>query len=110
MLGQRVATLVDEAQSAGAYVARWDGTDAAGRAAASGVYFYRLTVAGVHWTGKMVLVDGQAGMPLGGTSGAAVSRGRGIVGDVWVGGVGGRVGSVCGRGLCRRSGSGTDGY
>ena len=74
MLGQRVATLVDEAQSAGAYVARWDGTDAAGRAAASGVYFYRLTVAGVHWTGKMVLVDGQAGMPLGGTSGAAVSR------------------------------------
>ena len=34
--------------------------------AASGVYFYRLTVAGAHQTGKMVLVDGQAGVPLGG--------------------------------------------
>ena len=72
ILGQRVATLVDDAQGAGAYVARWDGTDAAGRAAASGVYFYRLTVAGAHQTGKMVLVDGQAGVPLGGARVAAV--------------------------------------
>ena len=72
ILGQRVATLVDGQQGAGAYVARWDGTDAAGRAAASGVYFYRLTVDGGHWTGKMVLVDGQAGVPLGGARGAAV--------------------------------------
>ena len=77
VLGQRVATLVDEAQSAGAYVARWDGTDAAGRAAASGVYFYRLTVAGAHWTGKMVLVDGQAGVPLGGARVAAVPLAEG---------------------------------
>ena len=80
ILGQRVATLVDEAQSAGAYQARWDGTDAAGRAAASGVYFYRLTVAGAHWTGKMVLVDGQAGVPLGGASVAAVSMVEGSSG------------------------------
>ena len=72
ILGQRVATLVDGPQGAGAYVARWDGTDAAGRATASGVYFYRLTVAGAHWTGKMVLLDGQAGMPLGGASVAKV--------------------------------------
>ena len=72
ILGQRVATLVDGQQGAGAYVARWDGTDAAGRAAASGVYFYRLTVDGGHWTGKMVLVDGQAGVPLGGARGAGV--------------------------------------
>ena len=72
ILGQRVATLVDGEQGAGAYMARWDGTDAAGRAAASGVYFYRLTVAGGHWTGKMVLLDGQAGVPLGGARGAAV--------------------------------------
>ena len=72
VLGQRVATLVDDAQGAGAYVARWDGTDAAGRAAASGVYFYRLTVAGAHQTGKMVLVDGQAGVPLGGARVEAV--------------------------------------
>ena len=66
ILGQRVMTLVDGEQGAGAYVARWDGTDAAGGAAASGLYFYRLTVAGAHQTGKMVLVDGQAGVPLGG--------------------------------------------
>ena len=72
ILGQRVTTLVDEAQGAGSYVARWDGTDAAGRAAASGVYFYRLTVDGAHWTGKMVLLDGQAGVPLGGGSVAKV--------------------------------------
>ena len=66
VLGQRVAMLVDGQQGAGSYVARWDGTDAAGGAAASGVYFYRLTVASAHQTGKMVLVDGQAGVPLGG--------------------------------------------
>ena len=73
VLGQRVATLVDgQQQGAGAYVARWDGTNASGRAAASGVYFYRLTVAGAHQTGKMVLVDGQAGVPLGGTRVEAV--------------------------------------
>ena len=73
VLGQRVATLVDgQQQGAGAYVARWDGTNASGRAAASGVYFYRLTVAGAHWTGKMVLLDGQAGVPLGGARVAAV--------------------------------------
>ena len=58
VLGQRVATLADGQQGAGAYLARWDGTDTAGGAAASGLYFYRLTVAGVHQTGKMVLVDG----------------------------------------------------
>ena len=72
VLGQRVATLVDGAQGAGAYVARWDGTDAAGGAAASGLYFYRLTVGGAHQTGKMVLVDGQAGVPLGGARVEAV--------------------------------------
>ena len=73
VLGQRVATLVDgQQQGAGAYVARWDGTNASGRAAASGVYFYRLTVAGAHQTGKMVLLDGQAGVPLGGVGVAAM--------------------------------------
>ncbi len=77
VLGQRVATLVDGPQEAGAYRARWDGTDAAGRAAAAGVYFYRLTVAGAHWTGKMVLVDGQAGVPLAGARVEAVSRAAG---------------------------------
>ena len=77
VLGQRVAMLVDGQQGAGSYVARWDGTDASGRAAASGVYFYRLTVAGAHQTGKMVLVDGQAGVPLGGARVEAVTLAAG---------------------------------
>ena len=77
ILGQRVATLVDGPQEAGAYRARWDGTDASGGAAASGVYIYRLTVNGVHWTGKMVLLDGQVGVPLGGTGVEAVSLAEG---------------------------------
>ena len=78
VLGQRVATLVDGWQEAGAYRARWDGTDAAGGAAA-GLYLYRLTVDGVHWTGKMVLLDGQAGVPLGGARVAAVPTVAGSV-------------------------------
>ena len=80
VLGQRVATLVDGEQGAGAYVARWDGTDAAGGAAASGLYFYRLTVGGAHQTGKMVLVDGQAGVPLGGPRVEAVPLAAGSTG------------------------------
>ena len=67
-LGQRMATLVDGNQEAGSYQAQWDGTDAAGRAAATGLYFYRLTVEGAQQTGRMVLVDGQAGVPMGGGS------------------------------------------
>ena len=66
-LGQRMATLVNEAQPAGAHRAQWHGTDASGRAVAAGVYLYRLTAAstssayGTSQTGRMVLVDGQAG-------------------------------------------------
>ena len=67
-LGQRMATLVNGNQEAGSYRAQWDGTDAAGRAAAAGLYFYRLTVEGAQQTGRMVLVDGQAGVPMGGGS------------------------------------------
>ena len=60
-VGQRVATLVDGEQPAGAHRVRWNGTDAAGRAVAAGVYLYRLTADGTSQTGRMVLVDGQAG-------------------------------------------------
>lgn len=42
-LGQRVATLFDGAASAGRHRARWDGRHQGGAAAASGVYFARLT-------------------------------------------------------------------
>ena len=65
-LGQRMAVLVDGEQGAGVYQAQWDATDAAGRAAAAGLYLYRLTVDGEQQTGRMVLVDGQAGVPMGG--------------------------------------------
>ena len=62
-LGQRMATLVDGVQSAGAYQAQWDGTDASGQAVAAGVYLYRLTAGGGQQTERMVLIDGQAGVP-----------------------------------------------
>ena len=62
-LGQRMATLVDDEQAAGAYQAQWDGTDASGRAVAAGVYLYRLTAGGGQHTERMVLIDGQAGVP-----------------------------------------------
>ena len=47
MLGQRVAKLVDGERSAGVHTARWDGTDAAGRAVGAGVYIYRLSSGGM---------------------------------------------------------------
>ena len=61
VLGQRVATLVDEERLAGFHAAAWDATDAAGQAVAAGVYMYRLTAGGEQHTRRMVLIDGQAG-------------------------------------------------
>ena len=43
VLGQRLGTLVDGPLGPGKHVAHWDGHLDGGRAAASGVYFYRLT-------------------------------------------------------------------
>ena len=63
ILGQRLATLVDEEQSAGTYTTQWDATDAAGRAVGAGVYIYRLSSGGMAESRRMVLVDGQAGIP-----------------------------------------------
>ena len=62
LLGQRVTTLVDAVQSAGFHGARWDGTDATGRAVAAGVYLYRLQSDHARSTRRMVLLDGQAGI------------------------------------------------
>ena len=62
LLGQRIATLVDGERSAGVHTAVWDATDASGQAVGAGVYLYRLTVGGDSQTGRMVLVDGQAGV------------------------------------------------
>ena len=68
LLGQRLATLVDGVRSAGTHTAQWDGTDAAGRAVGAGVYIYRLSGGGVTVSRRMVLVDGQAGIPAVGTA------------------------------------------
>ena len=70
LLGQRLATLVDGYQAAGAHTAMWTATNAAGQAVSAGVYLYRMTVDGQQQTGRMVLVDGQAGVA------AAVGPGR----------------------------------
>lgn len=55
--GARVRTLVDAPRAAGTHRASWTGTDDAGRAVSSGVYFYRLAIDGaVVDTRKMVLL------------------------------------------------------
>ena len=63
MLGQRLATLVDGERTAGAHTAQWDGTDATGQAVGAGVYVYRLSSGEMTESRRMVLVDGQAGVP-----------------------------------------------
>ncbi len=63
VLGQRLATLVDAERSAGMHTAQWDATDASGRAVGAGVYIYRLSSGGMTESRRMVLVDGQAGIP-----------------------------------------------
>lgn len=56
LTGRRVATLVDEVLPAGEHQVRWNGRDSAGRAVASGTYFYRLRTARDHSTRSMVLL------------------------------------------------------
>ena len=68
LLGQRIATLVDGEQSAGFHTATWHATDAAGRAVGAGVYIYRMTVGAESQTGRMVLIDGQAGVSAAGAA------------------------------------------
>ena len=68
LLGQHIATLVDGERPAGFHTATWTATDAAGRAAAAGVYIYRMTVGVESQTGRMVLVDGQAGVSAAGVA------------------------------------------
>lgn len=56
LAGRLVATLVNEVRDRGWYESRWDGRTGDGRAAGSGVYFYRLQVGGETITRKMSLV------------------------------------------------------
>ena len=66
LLGQHLVTLVDGERPAGSHTATWHATDAAGRAVGAGVYIYRMTVGVERQTGRMVLLDGQAGVSAGG--------------------------------------------
>jgi len=54
--GQVVRRLVDEHQAPGSYMATWKGVDHAGRAVASGIYFYRLTCGEFQQVRKMLLL------------------------------------------------------
>jgi hypothetical protein len=54
--GREVASLVNAVQSPGNYVVSWHGTDDAGRALASGAYFYTLEGLGHQITRRMVLL------------------------------------------------------
>jgi hypothetical protein len=54
--GQRVRELTGGFHAKGSYRAVWDGHDANGRSAASGVYFYALRVGGTHEVKKMLYV------------------------------------------------------
>lgn len=56
VLGRVVATLVDSRMPAGRHTVRWDGREASGRPAASGVYLLRLTAGGATDVRKMALV------------------------------------------------------
>ena len=68
LLGQRIATLVDGERPAGFHTAAWNATDATGRAVGAGVYIYRMTVGAASQTGRMVLIDGQAGVAAAGAA------------------------------------------
>jgi hypothetical protein len=54
--GRLVTRLVDKYLEPGSYSASWNGRDASGRKAGSGMYYYRLDVGGDSHTGRMVLL------------------------------------------------------
>jgi len=56
VLGQRVQTLVNREESAGSYTVTWDGSDASGKPAATGLYLYRFQAGDHVETKKMLLL------------------------------------------------------
>ena len=56
VLGQKVATLVDEYQLSSYHRARWDGRDAAGKKATTGIYLCRMKAGDLLKTQKMTLL------------------------------------------------------
>jgi alpha-glucosidase (family GH31 glycosyl hydrolase) len=55
LLGQRVATILDEERGPGRQTASWSGLNDRGQKAASGVYLYRLSTGSTTQTRKMIL-------------------------------------------------------
>ena len=56
VLGRKIRTLVDAAQTAGYYRLQWNGLTDAGGDVASGVYLYRLRVGGYRQTRRLMLL------------------------------------------------------
>ena len=56
ILGQRVRTLVDASQEAGAFEVKWDGLNDAGTEVRSGIYLYRLNAGEFVQSRKMLLI------------------------------------------------------
>lgn len=54
--GQKIAILVNENKKAGYYTVSWNGTDRAGKKAASGIYFYRFEADDYTATKKIYLI------------------------------------------------------
>jgi hypothetical protein len=55
LLGQEIATLVDEVQTPGAKQVEWDGKNQSGAQVASGLYLYRMKAGKFVKTQKMIL-------------------------------------------------------
>ena len=55
ILGREIIRLVNQYQPAGRYDVLWDGNNAIGSSAVSGVYFFRISSNGFSQTRKMVL-------------------------------------------------------
>ncbi|HFE53825.1 MAG TPA: T9SS type A sorting domain-containing protein, partial [Bacteroidetes bacterium] len=55
-LGRQVKVLLDAQREAGYHVVRWDGTNDAGRAVGSGVYYYRVQAGDRQEVRKMTLL------------------------------------------------------
>ena len=56
ILGQEVATLVNEQKEAGRYKINWDGQDKYGENVSTGIYFYRIKAGDFEETRKLLLV------------------------------------------------------
>lgn len=56
LLGQKVATLLDETRAAGAHELRWDGRNDLGGIVAGGIYIYRLKAGDVTLSRRMLLL------------------------------------------------------